>query len=252
MKIGEIIEDYNKIKGGYANNFRYAFNLLPLTVDITNTKIIKKHYHANLLKMNYSQNTQARIYSCLKLFFIYCIEKDYIKEIPVTPTKYEKLPLKFYTKEQLLFIIKNTPQTILKEMLYLLYYTGCKPSEIYSITCESDGINVYNSEQKLRFLEFDKFPDLKKYIENLNKTNYLKTIQSENYNQYKGKFIRLLKKIDMYEQNMLFTSIRNLRQIELFERFGEDNIEFVAEILGNTVKTQYYLYKNYKERHVKL
>lgn len=165
--------DYYWLKSGSSNNtlsaYRSDLNIFNKWLgdkDFFNVdeQCIRDYFKYRKNK-NISAATQARILTCIKLFFNYLIKNEIIKNNPAEkikqPKKEQKLPvfLNINETERLLNIIDES--TVFgkrdKAMIELMYSCGLRVSELININCnnihlQDEYIRVYGKGSKQRIL----------------------------------------------------------------------------------------------------
>lgn len=185
------VKDYSLIYNPLINKFLdYCLNnnINLFNININNHLAIINNYLLILKNKNYTNGTINNYIKAIKLFYKFCVEYNYLPEDFIDRVvsklkllKTERKIKDFFTKQELAYIVRMgqtfytcMPPLRLKAVLYFLFYTGLRKSELVNlkrqdIDLEENTVIVRaptkNKEERVVF-----FPDsikelLKKYFD---------------------------------------------------------------------------------------
>lgn len=191
-----------------------------------------------------SKGTIIKYLNYLKAFFNYGIENNYMQFNPINKSqipKMEKKPILAFKPQEIESVLEYL-KDVNKPTYNVVFFTrfmGTRINETLSLTW--DKIDFANGTLEIKrkggywqVLPFDNFPELKAFLENLEKTeDRVFPISSQKAGEH---FKKALKHLGI-EKDLSFHGIRKMRENELIKIYKND-ITLVARLIGHTVAIQ--------------
>lgn len=230
----------------YENFFKKFTKVFPASSDCSIlTKLSVEDFLNDVKEWKYAHNTKANVCKNTKKFLNFLFEYSYIpnafrlnKDVITSP----KTPgiIVFSTEDiEKIFSALQKRNTNFQTMMYMLFYTGLRPTDIYKIEVKnidlSKEIFLYYSQkgdiEKIRPIHSALLPILTKRI---NEIKHGRIITYAGTDEMGRAFRRFMQKIDLQGKGYTLRTTRKTFETIAFEQTAR--VEGIAELVGHSVE----------------